>query len=636
MVARSEAAALDAIEKIIVEYQPLPAKVCVADGETRCLDWGIGDQESTDKAIEQAAVKIATDVLNNRLVVNPLETRAAIGSYDPASGRYTLHTPSQGVHFLRGLLAGPVLGVPEQQLRVVTHDVGGGFGMKFVAFPEQGLVLFAANALGRAVRWVGTRSEAFLADTQARDHLASGELGLDEQGRFVALRINCAAALGAYVSSYGLGTITSSFTKMAGNVYRIPHIYVHVEGQLTHTAPTDAYRGAGTPEMVYLIERLIELAAVTLGIDRIELRRRNLVSAAEYPYTTPVGRVYVDGDFPAIFDQALRVAEWATFPARRALALAGGRLRGIGVAPYVKVTNAEPGETAAVVLRSSGHIEVHVGTQDSGQGHTTSFALFVSERLGVAIEHISVIQGDSDILPSGSGTGGSSSLVIDVETLATASDRFIDKARALAADVLETAVSDVEYDLGRLIIVGTDRAIGLLELANHLPPGSSAGCIGEAVFDGDSATYPNGAHVCEVEVDPDTGHTRIIQFVAVDDIGRVWHPQIAEGQVHGGVAQGIGQALYEHTVYETATGQLLTGSFMDYCIPRADDLPMFVSSWRPTSAANTMGVKGIGEQGPVGAPPALINAIADAIGTQCIQMPATAEKIWRAIHQKEG
>ena len=634
VVADTEEAALDALEKIAVEYLPLPAKVSVSEAEVRCLDWEIGDRANTDTALEQAPIKVFSDIVNNRLMVTPMETRAAIGTYDPASERYTLYTPSQGVHFLRKLIAGPLLGVPEKQLRVVTHDVGGGFGMKFVAFPEQGLVLFAAKTLGRTVRWISTRSEAFVADTHARDHLARGELGLNEHGQLLALRINCAASLGAYVSSYGIGTITSSYTKMAGNVYRIPHIYVHVDGRLTHTAPTDAYRGAGTPEMVYLIERLIEQAAQASGIDRIELRRRNLITSAEYPYTTPVGRIYADGDFPAIFEEALRVAQWDTFAARRELARERGKLLGIGAAPYVKVTAAEPGESAAVVLRSEGHIEVHVGTQDSGQGHATSFALLVCERLGIGIEHVTVIQGDSDILPSGSGSGGSSSLVIDAETLISASDRFIEQARAMAADVLEAAVADVEYDLGRLSIVGTDRAIGLLELATHLSPGSSVGCIGEASFDGDDATYPNGAHVCEVEVDPDTGHTKIIRFVAVDDIGRVWHPQIAEGQVHGGVAQGIGQALYEHTVYESGTGQLLSGSLMDYCLPRADDLPMFVTSWKPTSASNEMGVKGIGEQGPVGAPPALINAIADAIGTHEIQMPATAEQVWRAIHAK--
>lgn len=636
VVAESEVEALDAMERIIVQYQPLAAMVEVSNAESRCLDWDIGESVDTERALEQAPIKVSARIVNNRIVVNSLETRGAVGEYDSVRDRYTLYTPSQGVHGLRKLIAGPVLGISQDQLRVVTHDVGGGFGMKFVAFPEQGLVLFAAKKLQRPVRWVGSRSEAFLADTQARDHLARGELGLDEQGRFVALRIRCAASLGAYVSCYGVGTITASFTKMAGSVYRIPNLYVSVAGMLTHNAPTDAYRGAGTPEMVYLIERLIERAATLTGIDRIELRRRNLVTPAQYPYRTAVGRVYRDGDFPAVFEEALRVGEWASFETRRTLAAHRGKLLGIGIAPYVKITSAEPGESAAVMLRSGGFIEVQVGTQDSGQGHATSLALLVGEHLGVSIERIKVIQGDSDLLPSGSGTGGSSSLVVDVETVMRASDRFIDQARALAADVLEVAMVDIGYGKGQFNVIGTDRSVGLCELAAHLSCGVANSCVGRASFDGDDSTYPNGAHVCEVEVDSDTGQTRIVRFVAIDDIGRVWHPQIAAGQVHGGVAQGIGQALHEHTVYDNASGQLLSGSFMDYALPRADDLPMFVTAWKPTTAFNEMGVKGIGEQGSVGAPPALINAIADAIGTHEVQMPATSEQIWRLMHRGDA
>ena len=453
VVAETEEAALDATEKITIEYEPLPAEISVSEANTRCVDWEIGDREGTDEVFARAPSKVAINLVNNRLVVNPLETRAAIGVYDESNERYTLYTPSQGVHFLRKLIAQPLFGVPEEQLRVVTHDVGGGFGMKFVAFPEQGLVLFAARRLGRVVRWIGTRSEAFVADAHARDHQARGELALDEGGRFLAFRVSCVASLGAYVSSYGVGTMTTSFTKMAGHVYRIPHIHVHVDGRLTHSAPTDAYRGAGTPEMVYLLERLIELAAHKLAVDRVELRRRNMVTPKEYPYTTPVGRVYEDGDFPAIFAEALRVADWDGFEARQAAAGERGKLLGIGVAPYVKVTAGESGECAAVVLRQDGRVEVHVGTQDSGQGHATSFAQLVAERLGISIEHITVVQGDSDLLPSGAGTGGSSSLVMDVETLVSASDRFIERARAIAADVLEAAFADVEFDLGQLRIV---------------------------------------------------------------------------------------------------------------------------------------------------------------------------------------
>ena len=631
VVAETEWAARDAAEMIEIEYEALAAKVTLPSGASRCVDWEIGDRAAVEAAFDTAASRMSVDIVNNRLVINPLETRAAIGEYDEATGRYTLYTPSQGVHFLRRLIARPVLGLAEDRLRVVTHDVGGGFGMKFGAFPEQGLVLVAAKMLGRAVRWVGSRSEAFVADAHGRDNRARAELALDEDGRFLALRVSSAANLGAYLTCYGVGTATTSFTKMTGHVYRIPAIYVQVDGWLTHTAPVDSYRGAGTPEIVYLVERLVERAAHEMGLDRLELRRRNLVGVGELPYATPLGRIYEDGDFPAILDEALRLAEWSTFETRRAAAQRGGKLRGIGVAPYVKVTSGEPGERATVLLRPDGRIEVRVGTQDSGQGHATSFAQLVAERLGVSPEHITVVQGDSDLLPSGAGSGGSSSLVMDADTLSNATDRFIDRARIIAADVLEAAVADIEFDLGRLRVVGTDRDIGVLELAEHVSPEHP--CAGSAVFEGDDASYPNGAHVCEVEIDPETGVTEIIRFTAVDDIGRVWHPQIAQGQVHGGVAQGIGQALYEHTVYERETGQLLSGSFMDYCLPRADDLPRFDTGWRPTSASNALGVKGIGEQGPVGAPPAVMNALADAIGHDALQMPATPERIWRAINQ---
>ena len=632
VVAETEEAAKDGSELIEVEYEELTAAVTLPKGESRCLDWEIGDQAAVDAAFSSAAATVSIEMVNNRIVVNPLEPRAAIGAYDVESQRYTLYLPSQGVHFIRRLLAEPVLGIPEEKLRVVTYDVGGGFGMKFVAFPEQGLVLFAAKQLNRPVRWIGTRAEAFVADTHGRDQLGQAELALDERGQFLALRVSCAANLGAYLSAYGVGIVTTSFTKMAGSVYRIPAIHVRVKGLLTNTAPTEAYRGAGTPEMVYLMERLIERAARQLGVDRLELRRRNLVTSSELPYTTPLGRKYEDGDFPAVFEEALNQSQWRTFDARREAANQQGKLRGIGLAPYVKVTNADPGECAMVSLTSDGQIEVRIGTQDSGQGHASSFAQLVAELLGIDVGHITVIQGDSDLLPSGSGTGGSSSLIVDAETISTASDRFIERARSIAADVLEAATADIECEAGRLLIVGTDRGIGLLELAAHLPKGPAGGCVGNAAFDGDSASYPNGTHVCEVEIDPETGATQILRFTAVDDIGRVWHPPIAEGQVHGGVVQGIGQALYEHTVYEPSSGQLLSGSFMDYCLPRADDLPEIDAHWKPTPAANKLGVKGIGEQGPVGAPPAVMNAIADALGDHTIQMPATPERIWQAIN----
>ena len=630
VVAESIDAARDAAEKIEIDYRPLPAKMDLDDPAARCFDWEAGDAAATRAAFDRAARITTLSLTNNRVIVNPLETRSALGFYDSGSGRYTLHTPCQGVHLVRSMLAGPVLGVPPERLRVRTPDVGGGFGMKFAVYPEQGLVLFAARALGRPVRWVAERGEAFLADAHARDHRSRAELALNARGHMLALRISTRANLGAYLTGYGPSTATHGYAKLLGHVYRIPAAHLAVRAVLTHSAPVEAYRGAGTPEMVYLVERLVELAARENGIDPVALRRLNLVPPGEMPYTNPNGRTCRDCDFPRLLEHALRRSGWTGFSARRAGARAQGRRRGIGLSFYLHGTAAEGREHVEIRLLSTGDVEVRCGTQDSGQGHATSFARVLAERLGIDSECIRVRQGDSDWLPGGAGSGGSSSLVLGRVTILQAAEVFLDRARKQAARHLEAAEADLEYSTGRFLISGTDRAVSLLELARSLPSNAD-GCAGRASAAHEDATFPAGVFVAEVEVDPETGRVALVSFTTTDDIGRVHDDAIARGQIHGGAAQGIGQAMLEHGVYEREDGQLLSGSFLDYAMPRAADLPSFDTAWCPAHEGTALEPKGVGEVGAIGAPAAVVNAVAHAIGTQDIDMPVLPEAIWRAL-----
>ena len=632
VVAESLDAARDAAELLDVDYRLRPAQVDPQDPFARCFDWEIGDAPATRAAFERAAHVASVSLVNNRVIVNPLETRSAVGVYDSDTGRYTLYTPCQGVHMIRSLLAEPVLGVGTERLRVRTPDVGGGFGIKFAVYPEQGLVLFAARKLGRPVRWVADREEAFLADAHARDHRSDASLALDAEGRFLGMRISTQANLGAYLTGYGPSTATHGYAKLLGHVYRIPAAHLRVRGVLTHSAPVEAYRGAGAPEMVYLVERLVELAAEETGIDRVELRRRNLVGPDEMPYTNPSGRKYRDCDFPGLLDFALARSAWETFPARQMRTRARGLARGIGLSFYLHGTAAEGREHVEIRLDPSGGIEVRCGTQDSGQGHATSFSRVLGRRLGIDPARIRVRQGDSDWLPGGVGTGGSSSLVIGSAAVLRAADVFLERAREQAADRLEAAAVDLEYSAGAFRIAGTDRVLSFFELAADLPD-AAEGCAGRASATHEDATFPAGVFVAEVEVDPDTGHVALVAFTTADDIGAVLDDAIARGQIHGGAVQGIGQAMLERTVYDPQDGQLQSGSFLDYVMPRADDIPAFDSAWCPEGGAGKRESKGVGEVGTIGAPAAIVNAVAHALGHQRIDMPVLAEATWRAFGQ---
>jgi len=653
VVAETLAAARDAAELVEVDYEPLPHVVQTDRAKAGpalyeecpdnvCVDWEMGDAAKVDRALAGAAHRVSVRLANNRVAVAPVEPRAAWATYDAAHDSLTLTTPSQGVFWIRDPLARHVFAMPPERLRVVTPDVGGGFGMKLYPYPEQGLVCWAARRLGRTVRWVAERTESFLADTAGRDHVSELELGLDAEGRFLALRAHSVAALGACLSAFAPSIPTAGFAKLLTSVYRVPAAYVHVEGVFTNTAPVDAYRGAGKPEAQHALERLIERAAEATGIDRIELRRRNLVGPAEMPYRTATRQTFDSGDFPACLEALLAAADAAGFAARREAAAVRGRLAGLGIVPYIHATGGMPeDEVAEVTVLPEGRVRAVTGTQSSGQGHEGVLAWLVAERLGVRPEEVELVQGDSAAMPKGGGTGGSSSLLISGNTLVAAADQAIERGRALAAHLMEAAVADVEYADAGFRIVGTDRRLSLYEvaargaLASDLPEDLGGGIGGCVPYTSGHVSFPNGWMAAEVEVDPETGRTALVRFTTVDDVGRAVSPAIVAGQMHGGIAQGVGQALLEEAFYDPGSGQMLAASLMDYCLPRADDLPFIDRAERPTpTEASPLGAKGVGECGPIGAPAAVMCALLDALkpaGVRELEMPATAEKVWRAL-----
>jgi carbon-monoxide dehydrogenase large subunit len=615
IVADTLAQAADAAELIEVEYEPLCAVTDARKGEV-AFDIGLGSKAATvEKALSTAKRVVRLELYNNRLVASPMEPRAALAEYDAASGRTTLITPSQGPHHLHGQIADMVLKIKREELRVVSGNVGGAFGMKIFLYPEQPLMVWAARRLKRSVRWTASRSESFLSDAQGRDNHSVAELALDGGARFLALRVLTWANMGAYLSNFG-PFIPQLAAPMLSGVYKIPVIYLNIKGTLTNTVPVDAYRGAGRPEAIYLLERLIDVAARELGIAPDELRRRNFIAPAEMPYQTPVESKYDSGDFGSLMSEALKRAGWNDFPSRKKRGL-----RGIGMAMYIERCGGGPGDTIRIAVGSGG-VSVYSGMQDNGQGHTTTLVQVVSDKLGVPIERVRVVQGDTDLVPAEGLTGGSRFLAIGGVAAQAAAGEVIEKGRDAAARRLEAAASDIEYRDGEFRIAGTDRNVSLFELqveAAHTctPP---------------EYTYPNGCHVCEVEIDKESGEARIARYTVVDDFGRAMNPLLLEGQVHGGTAQGIGQALLEDAVYEADSGQLVSGSFMDYAMPRADNLPSLDCGFRHVPCAtNPLGVKGAGEAGAVGAPAAVVNAIVNALGVRHLDMPVTREKIWRAL-----
>jgi aerobic carbon-monoxide dehydrogenase large subunit len=646
VVAESPAAARDAAELVEVDWRPVPA-VTDVDGalaadapllwpelsSNRSFHWQAGDRDAVAQRMRAAAHVVELEVDYPRAIVAFMEPRAAIGSYDPSAQRYTLHAGCQSAHQLRTVLA-QVLGVSEDALRVIVPDVGGGFGARNIAYPEFALVLFAARALGRPVKWVAERSESFVADGQARSQRLRGSLALDGDGHFLALRVASTWHHGGYFTTRSVFVLVHWMAPMVCGPYRIPAHHFALEGVFTNTTPIAAYRGIARAELAYLLERLVDAAARQSGIDRIELRRRNLISPAEMPYRSATGALYPPARFERNLDLGLEAIERASFPERRAQARRRGKLRGIGVSVYIENAGGAPSEFARVQVDGAGAVLLHVGTQDFGMGHETVFAQVLADVLGVDPATVRVVDGDTDAIEIGFGGHGSRCARIGGAAVLQGGRAVVEQGRPLAADLLEAAVADVEFRDGAYVISGTDRRIGLMEVARAAENRGSP-LIASATFETSGPSYPNGCQLCEVEVDPETGKVTIERYVMVADPGRLLNPLIVEGQLHGGIAQGIGQALLERVVFDPATGQLLSGSFMDFALPRADDLPTFATVCNPVAGEdNPLGVKGIGEGPTTGSPPAVVNAVLDALrehGVSAIDMPLTPERVWRAL-----
>jgi len=598
------------------------------------FDWEIGDKAATDAAFARAAHVTSLTVVNNRIVVSSMEARAAVGQYDAASGRWTLHANTQGGWLVKNLI-GPVFGVSPEQFRVITPDVGGGFGMKLFLYAEHVLVCYAARKLGHPVKWASDRGEAFLCDTQGRDNITLGEIATEADGTFIALRTRNVSNMGAYLSTFAPYIPTYAGTGVLSSIYNFKAIHANVIGVFTNTVPVDAYRGAGRPEANYLVERLVDAAARELGIDRVELRRRNMVPPSAMPHSTPVGKTYDSGDFRIVLDAALSRIDYAGAGARKAQSAAKGKRRGIGLAYYLEATGGDPTERAEIRFAEDGFVDVFVGTQSTGQGHETAYVQLTATQLGIDGNKIRIRQGDTDTIPVGGGTGGARSLYSEGQAILLTANTVINKGKDAAAEEMEAAVADITFSDGRFTIVGTDRSIDIMDLAAARRKKGVAGLDAAEIAPIDNHTFPNGCHMAEVEVDPETGMVRIVRYVVADDFGKTVNPLIVRGQVAGGVAQGYGQAVLENTVFDPESGQLLSGSFMDYALPRADDLPdIEIDLLEIPCASNPLGVKGAGEAGAVGSPPAIINAIIDALagdGVTHVDMPATPEKVWRAI-----
>ena len=645
VVAETRAQALDAAEELAVDYAPLPAVTTATTARAAdapeisagvpgnvCFDWRTGDTAAVDAAFAAAAHTVEMRLDNHRIITNPMEPRGLIGLYDAESGRYTAYVSSQSIHATRDNAA-RALGVAPAAVRFVAPDVGGGFGAKNFIYPEHVLMLWAARPIGRPVEWIATRSEVFLADHQARDHYAEATLALDANGRFLALRVNSAANVGAYLVSAG-GVQTFQYVHLPGTVYRIPAIDLQVAAVLTNTAPIGVTRGPGFAEAVNIIERLIDRAAGQCGLDRAELRRINMVPAAAMPMTNAFGNTVDSGAFTETFDRALAAADVGGFPTRRGASEARGLLRGLGFAYHIKGTGGSPHENVDIRFKPDGTVSLITGTQTIGQGHETTFPQILADRLGLPNGRIRLVQGDTDQIPLGGGHGSSRATYMGGTAIWRASDEIIAKGTRIAADALEAAEADILFEGGRFVVSGTDRSVALLDIA-AIARDKGTPLDTYHAWTREWMTYPNGTHIAEIEIDRDTGQVALARYTAVDDYGVLVNPMIAAGQAHGAIAQGVGQALFEHAIYDPGSGQLIAGSFMDYAMPRADDLPSLDLGFNSTRCTtNPLGVKGCGEAGAVGAFPAVTNAILDALapfGVTGLAGPATPETIWRAI-----
>jgi len=668
VIAETKQQARDAAELIEIDLQDLPATATVTDalksGAAQihdnapgnvCYDWHIGDKEATEAAFAKAAKIVKLDLENNRLVPNAMEPRVAIGDYDRHTSDYTLFTTSQNPHVIRLLMGAFVLGLPEHKLRVVAPDVGGGFGSKIYHYAEEATVTWAAGKLGRPVKWTADRTESFMSDAHGRDHVSTAEMALDAQGNFLALRVNTLANMGAYLSTFAPAVPTYLYATLLAGTYRTPVIYAEVKAVFTNTVPVDAYRGAGRPEATFLLERLVDTICHDTGFDPVAIRLKNFIPKDAFPYQTPVALQYDSGDYFTTMEVAMKNADYAGFPARKAAAAAKGKLRGIGISTYLEACGIAPSavvgslgaraglyEVANIRVHPTGSVSVFTGTHSHGQGHETTFAQLVTSQLGVPFSQVEIVHGDTNRIPFGMGTYGSRSLAVGGTAMVKAMDKIIAKGKKIAAHLLEASVDDIEFADGSFKVAGTDRAKTLSEIAltayvphNYPITEIEPGLDETAFYDPANFTFPGGCHVCEVEIDPETGVTSIVNFTAVDDVGRVINPMIVEGQVQGGVAQGIGQALLEHAVYDS-NAQLLSGSFMDYTMPRADNLTnISVATENTLCTHNPLGVKGCGEVGAIGSPPAVMNAVISALkdyGVRHMNMPASPEKIWGIIN----
>ncbi len=667
VIAATKQAAKDAAELIVVDYQDLPAAASLneavkpgaalvhddAAGNV-CYDWHIGDKAAMEAAFAGADRVVKLELENNRLIPNAMEPRAAVGDFDTSSGDFTLYTTSQNPHVIRLLMGAFVLHIPENKLRVVAPDVGGGFGSKIYHYAEEAIVTWAAGKLRKPVKWTAERNESFMSDAHGRDHVSTAEMAIDKDGHFLGLRVHTLANMGAYLSTFAPCVPTYLYATLLAGVYKTPVIYCEVKAIFTNTVPVDAYRGAGRPEATFLLERLVDAVAHDTGIDKVELRRRNFIPNDAFPYQTPVALQYDSGDYTATLNAALKAADHAGFESRRTAAAAKGKLRGIGVSTYLEACGIAPSavvgslgaraglyEVANIKVHPTGSVTVYTGSHSHGQGHETTFAQLVASQLGVPIDQVDIVHGDTAKIPFGMGTYGSRSLAVGGSAMVKSMDKIIAKGKKIAAHLMEASVDDIEFKDGKFTVAGTDKEKTLtdISLAAYVPHNYpieelEPGLDETSFYDPKNFTFPGGCHIAEIEIDPDTGVISVESFVAVDDVGRVINPMIVEGQVQGGVAQGIGQALLEAAIYDSA-GQLLSGSMMDYTMPRADNLPNITVGTESTLCThNPLGVKGCGEVGAIGSPPAIINAVIDALkdyGVRHIDMPASAPKIWSII-----
>jgi len=659
IIADTYAQARAAAEKINVDYGVLPANADTASAtkspavhaesaDNTVFNWHLGNKDETEAAFKRAAHVTKIDLINNRLVPNAMEPRAAVGDYDAGTGIYTLYTTSQNPHVARLVLSAFIGIAPEHKLRVIAPDVGGGFGSKIFIYAEETVCVWAAKKVGRPVKWNADRTEAFLSDAHGRDHVTHAELAVDDKGKMIGMRVHTIANLGAYLSTFSSSVPTYLYAPLLSGQYNIPGVYAEVDAVYTNTAPVDAYRGAGRPEATFVVERLVEVAARELGLDPAEFRRKNFVKS--FPHQTPVIMCYDGGDYNASLTKALELADYKGFGKRKKDSAKRGMLRGIGFSCFIEACGIAPSaavgslgagvglwESAEVRVNPIGTVEILTGSHSHGQGHETTFAQLVSDRLGIPIDNVAIVHGDTDKVQMGMGTYGSRSGAVGMSAISNALDKVIAKARKVAGHVLEASEKDIEFKDGKFTVRGTDKVVDFGTVALNayiahkftgaeLEPGLKEG----AFYDPTNFTFPAGSHICEVEIDPQTGVVKIERYTAVDDFGVLINPMIVEGQMHGGIAQGIGQALMEGAVYDKS-GQLLTASFMDYTMPRADDVPSYQTAFTETRCpSNPLGIKGCGEAGAIASPPAVINAITDAVGHEHVSMPATPQVVWRA------